>query len=157
MTFLTIKLGGHLLTFFVMISLVCVLLSNRANTCSTVRWQSSRFWEVTSLSRVTAGPEAVPKGNKKQLKLLQFECLALPTWQCHSQSLHSSRHCVSSEHTSCGYKVVIRRMIWIKISRCPSPQAPEPGREHFSISWSSSMSILPAPYAPIAYRDSINN
>ena len=36
-----------------------------------------------------------------------------------------------------------------------SPQAPDPGREHFSISCSSSISILPAPYDPIAYKEEI--
>ena len=49
-----------LLTFLVIICLVCVLTSSSANTCSTTASQSLHFWSVSWLLRVTAGPEAVP-------------------------------------------------------------------------------------------------
>jgi len=49
-----------LLTFLVMICLVCVLTSSSADTCSTTAPQSLHFWSVSWLLRVTAGPEAVP-------------------------------------------------------------------------------------------------
>ena len=57
-----------LLTFLVMICLVCVLASSSANTCSTTASQSLRFWSVSWLLRVTAGPEAVPNRRITDIK-----------------------------------------------------------------------------------------
>ena len=65
-------------TFLVIISLVCSLLSSKVNTCSTVSSQSLRFCSVSLLSRVTAGPDAVPGGRMSHQCIFQHQIYIYP-------------------------------------------------------------------------------
>ena len=88
-----------------MICLVCSLASSRANTWSTTALHCAFFLSVSTLLRVTAGPEAVPVINKVVIQLEPGSVAIVMykyTWKSHSQCLHWRGHCVSSEHATWG-------------------------------------------------------